>query len=241
MIRCLTAAFVAALGVLATIAADPATDQQTQNSKATKAPTAASVKFRQQLGLPLPSLATLGTRIDAAHRAGDPVTLAHAAGELRNAEKVSGKQASLTSKQLMADAAKLASLRRRSAELQSVLAASDQVALADGQVAEMKKLIEMTKLEDQKIAAKEEPNAPRKVVVNNYTPQYVDIQINGYLSGQVPPSSKKIFTIEALWNPVIVKGWGNEDETVFGPIRLEGRFGTYTWNLNGDDALPNVP
>ena len=64
---------------------------------------------------------------------------------------------------------------------------------------------------------KEEPTGARKVVVNNYTTQYIDVQVNGYLRGQVAPSSTKVITIEQRWNPIVLKGWGDGDESTFGP------------------------
>ena len=77
--------------------------------------------------------------------------------------------------------------------------------------------------------------------MNNYTTQYIDIQINGYLRGQVLPGTTRTFTIEQRWNPIVLKGWGDEDTTTFGPVVLQGAFTKYTWNINGDDAVPNLP
>jgi hypothetical protein len=238
------------LGCLITLAvaaqpskpADPAADQQVVKSTPTKSTPAASVKFRKDLNLPYPSLNTLGSRIDAARRAGDPVTLANAASELHTAERVSGKTASLTSKQLIGEAAELAGLRRQEAELKAVLHVSDQVTLAEQNVAALKNLIAQNQAIKRGIEKYEEPkDAPRKVVVNNYTTQYLDVQVNGYLKGQVNPGSTKVIVIEQLWNPIVLKGWGDADETTFGPVVLQGRFTTYTWNVNGDDAVPNIP
>jgi hypothetical protein len=56
-------------------------DQQVVKTKATKRAVASTVNFKQQLGLAYPSLGTLGSRIEAARRAPDPVALAHAASE----------------------------------------------------------------------------------------------------------------------------------------------------------------
>ena len=72
----------------------------------TRGTCACPIKFRRDLNLPFASLSTLGVRIDAARRAGDPVTLAHAASELAVAEKVSGKVTTLTSSQLIEEAAR---------------------------------------------------------------------------------------------------------------------------------------
>jgi hypothetical protein len=219
----------------------PADEKQLTKSTPTKSTPAATVKFRKDLNLPFASLNTLGTRIDTARRAGDPVALANSASELAVAEKVSGKTASLTSKQLIAEAAELAKLRRQEVELKAVLHVSEQVALEEQKVAELKNLTKLAGDEKRLIAKGEEPDAPRKVVVNNYSTQYIDIQINGYLRGQVLPGATRTFTIEQRWNPVVLKGWGDADETTFGPVILQGRFEKHTWNINGDDAVPNIP
>jgi hypothetical protein len=211
-------------------------------TKPTKSIPATSVQFRKDLNLPYPSLGTLGSRIDAARRAGDPVTLANAASELLTAEKVSGKTAGLTSKQVLREAAELAGLRRQEAELKAVLHVTEQLTQEEEKVAGLKKMIALTRAENPRIEKYEEPkDAPRKVVVNNYTTQYIDVQVNGYLRGQVPPGSTKVIVIDQIWNPIVLKGWGDADETTFGPVVLQGRFTTYTWNINGDDALPNRP
>ncbi len=225
--------------------APPDEDKSVVKSKPTKVTPAVSVKFRKDLGLPLASLGTLGSRIDTARRAGDPVTLANAASELAVAEKVSGKTASLTSQQLLAESAELASVRRQEAELKSVLEVSEQLRAAQAQLTNLKASIAtaqtQAKAEKEALLKNEEPTAARKLVVNNYTSQYIDIQINGYLLGQVLPGSSRSFTIEQRWNPIVVKGWGDADETTFGPILLQGALPKYTWNINGDDAVPNIP
>jgi hypothetical protein len=222
--------------------ADPASgDKETIKSTPTKVTPAASVKFRKDLNLPFTSLNTLGSRIDSARRSGDPVGLASAASELHTAEKVSGKTTSLTSKQLLGESAELASLRRQEAELKAVLHVSQQLAAEEEKVAHLKKMIELAKEEKQKIQKYEEPkDGPRKVIVNNHTTQYIDVQVNGYLRGQVLPGTTKAIVIEQNWNPIVLKGWGDADETTFGPVVLQGRFNTYTWDINGDDAVPNV-
>ena len=96
--------------------------------------------------------------------------------------------------------------------------------------------------EKRALEKKEEPtNAPRKVIVNNYSNQYIDIQVNGYVKGQVNPGTTKVITIDQIWNPIVLKGWGDSDETIFGPVVLQGRFTTYTWNINADSGIPNPP
>jgi hypothetical protein len=126
LFACLALLAVCALAVAQEAPADQ--DKQVVDSKATHKKAAASVNFRNELGMPLSSLSTLGSRIDAARRAPDPVALAHAANELAVAEKTSGKEAGLTSKAVIKEAAELAKLRRQAAELRVVSHLAQQIA-----------------------------------------------------------------------------------------------------------------
>ncbi len=213
-----------------------ADDQQVVKSKGTPKTPAASVNFRQQLDLPFASLGTLGSRVDAARRAHDPVAMANAAHELSVAEQVSGKKASVTSAQLLKESADLAKLRRRAKELQAVLRVAEQTQAAADDVASLNATIDLAK---QQIAADQkatnvnlEPTwSPRTVVVNNYTSQYFDIWVNGNYKVQVAPGMQQTFYIEHRWNPTILTAYGNDDTTVWGPRYIWGRFKTYTWNI----------
>jgi hypothetical protein len=73
---------------------------------------------------------------------------------------------------------------------------------------------------------------PRTLVVNNYTTQYLDINVNGNLKGQVAPGMSQTFTIEHRWNPTILTAYGDEDSVNWGPRYIWGRFNKYTWNIN---------
>ena len=225
-----------ALGPLAT-AQKPDDDQQTVAAKGAKAPLAAAIDFRKEFGLPYPSLGTLGGRIDAARRSQDAVSLAHAGSELNVAEKVSSKKASLTSSAVLKEAAQLAKLKKEAAQLQGVRQVAEQVATETDLVTELKKEIadaqKQAKIETDALRANQEPgDTPRKVLVNNYTTQYVDLWVNGNMKTQVGPGESKWFTIEHKWNPTILEGYGNEDNTHWGPRYIWGKFKTYTWNLN---------
>jgi hypothetical protein len=216
---------------------DPAAqDQQVVKSKAVPKTAAASVNFKKELGLAYPTLGTLGSRIDAARRAPDPVALAQAASELNVAEKVSGKTASLTSPQVLQEAAELASLRKQEAELKAVLQVSNQVMFAEERVASLKKEIATaqagTKADQQALQMNQEPTwTPRTVVVNNYTTQYVDVYVNGNYKAQVLPGSAQTITVEHRWNPTVLTAYGNEDIDTWGPRYIWGRFNKYTWNI----------
>jgi hypothetical protein len=218
---------------------DPASqDQQVVRSKPTARTPATAVNFRKELNLPFASLGTLGSRVEAARRAPDPVALAHAASELAVAEKVSGKTASITSRQLMKEAAELAALRKQTAELKAVYEAAHQVQVEETGVAYLKNAIEqaeaITKQDRESFQRNEQPTAtPRQLVVNNYTAQYLDIYVNGNLMTQVQPGLSQVITIAQRWNPVVVTAYGNEDTMNWGPRTIWGRFTKYTWNIDG--------
>jgi hypothetical protein len=217
---------------------DPAAaDKEKIDTTATPRPSAAGVKFRKELGLNDPALSTLGARIDAARRAHDPVALGRLTNELAAAEKASGKTASVTSKELAKQAAELAKMRRKESELQALIASQQQITGADDTIA----ILQQT-LSDAKAAAKADSEAirmnqeptwqARKIIVNNYTSQYIDVWVNGSYKVQVSPGMSQSFLIEHRWNPVVLEGYGNDDESGYGPVNLWGRFKTYTWNIN---------
>jgi hypothetical protein len=217
---------------------DPAAaDKEKIDTTATPLPSASNVKFRKELGLTYPSLSTLGARIDAARRAHDPVALANLTNELAVAEKASGKTASVTSKELAKMAAELAKMRRKESELQAVLVAQQQLTGADDTIAILKQTLQdakaQAKADSEAIRMNQEPTwQPRKVIVNNYTPQYIDVWVNGYYKVQVAPGMSQSFMIEHRWNPTVLSGYGNDDESGYGPVYVWGRFKTYTWNIN---------
>lgn len=216
---------------------DPAAkDEQVVKSKGVKKAAAAAVNFRKELGLPFDSLSTLGSRIDAARRKPDPVALAHQAQELAVAEKVSGKQASITSQQLIQESAELAKVRKQEAELRAVIQVANQLSVQEYNLNLLQKELDAAKAQVK--AEKEardrqlEPTwKPRTVVVNNYTTQYLDIYVNGTLKGQVQPGMQQTFVIEHRWNPTVLTAYGNEDTHTWGPRYIWGRFDKYTWNI----------
>jgi uncharacterized protein (TIGR03000 family) len=211
-------------------------DKQAVTSKATQQQAAATINFRKELKLPFDSLSTLGSRIDAARRKPDPVALAHTANELAVAEKVSGKQASLTSKMLAKEAAELAGLRRQEQELNAVLQVHQQMMMAEDNIVTIKRDFAMSqaqiKADKEAINQNLEPTwKPRQVVVSNYTTQYLDVYVNGNYKTQVQPGMQQTIVIEHRWDPTVLKAYGNEDENTWGPRYIWGRFDKYTWNI----------
>jgi hypothetical protein len=213
-------------------------DKQVVTSRAGKRACATAVNFKKALGLPFDSLGTLGARIEAARRKPDPVALAHLASELGVAEKVSKKKASLTSKALLGESAELARLRRQAAELKAVYAVHQQIAAEETKIKDWDDAIALA---DK--TAKDEADAvrrnklpgegPRWILLNNYTTQYVDLWVNGNYKMQVPPGGSKWCVVEHKWNPTVLKAYGSEDDTSWGPRPIYGAFKTYTWNLQG--------
>jgi hypothetical protein len=232
-------ATVAALLVAALAAAQQPKkdDKQVVDTKGQKGTPAATVDFNKQLGLPFPSLGTLGSRIDAARRAPDPVALAHAANELAVAEQVSGKQASVTSAAVLKEAAELARLRREAAELKALLHVTKQVTGAQETVGNLK-----ADLADAEQRHKQETEAvkrgaatgeaQRTLFVNNRGGQYADIYVNGNYKLRVPPYQSRWCVLEQRYQPTVLTGYGNEDLTSWGPRYVWGSFNQYTWNLD---------
>jgi hypothetical protein len=216
-----------------------AEDKEVVSSTAAPHTAAASVNFRKQLNLGFPTLRTLGSRIDAARRAHDPVALANTANELAVAETVSGKKASLTAKTLAKEAAQLAALRRQVAELRAVAQVSQQITDEKEDALFLQQSIQAAKeqaaADQQQIERNLEPTwTPRKVVVNNYTTQYLDIWVNGNYKIQVAPGMSQLFYVEHRWNPTVLTAYGDEDAgaDTWGPRYIWGRFTKYTWNIN---------
>jgi uncharacterized protein (TIGR03000 family) len=214
-------------------------DVQVVTTKPTRRVPATTIDFRKAYGLPLDSLASLGSRIESARRKPDPVALAHAASELKVAEKVSGKSASLTSKALLAESKELAALRRQAAEMKAVFAVHQQIATEETDVNYWNTMIgladKQAQQEREAVLSNEFPtNAPRRVLVNNYTTQYIDLWVNGNYKMQIQPGSSAWCVIEHKWDPTILTGYGNEDASpTWGPRYIYGDFKTYTWNLLG--------
>jgi hypothetical protein len=181
-------------------------------------------------------LGTLGARIDAARREHDPVSLANQAHELALAEEVSGKKASLTSTTLAKDAVELAKVRRQITELKAVQQAASKLAVENAVLADLKQSIADAQLATESQTNAVQSNAvpqdvPPKVIVINPTPQYVDIWVNGYYTTQVAPGQSQWFHIANKISPTVLKGYGNDDVTTWGPHFLSGTQPVYTWKL----------
>jgi hypothetical protein len=215
-------------------------DSQVETSKAVKRVPATTINFKNAYGLPFDSLATLGSRIDAARRKLDPVALAHAARELNVAEKLSGTTASLKSTALLAEAKELAAMRRQVAELKAVYAVHQQIASAEIKEEEhvnyWKTKIELaektTREEREALAAKKAPvDVPPMVLVNNNSSEPVQVAINGNFGAEIPAGTSKWCAVQNNWQPITMTAYGDTDGRYWTRPAIWGTFKTYTWNL----------
>jgi len=164
------------------------------------------------------------------------VALANQASELSVAESVADKKASITSDQLIKDAQKLAKMRNQLNELRAVLKIQNQMTAKEEDIATTQQCIAMAKnaaaSAQESVAYNQEPTwTPRKVLVNNYSADYMDIWVNGHYKGQVQPGMSRTFIIEHRWNPTVLTAYGDSDSDNWGPRYIWGKFQTYTWNI----------
>ena len=215
-------------------------DKQVVDSKPQKRTPATSINFNKELDLPFPTLRTLGTRVEAARRACDPVALAQSASELSVAEKVSEKKASLTSLELIKESADLAKVRNEVKELEAVYNTQSQITSDDVVLTDLKKQIGASKQralkETQSVRGNQEPaNQPRRLLLNNYSTQYIEIIIDGNPRFPiVPPGESRYFMIEQRVSPVVVTAYGDADTQSWGPRYLWGAYTIYTWNIQNE-------
>ena len=186
--NCLIAGVALALGVAAgggpAAAEDKAPDKKKMiETRATKVELAAAVDFGEALGLDLVSLGSLGSRIDQARMATDPVALALAAKELAVAEEISGKTASIKASDLAKEAVTLATARNRPSELKAV------AALTGGE--DKTELLALAGKAEAAIKARQDGEKPRGIegtlYVRNNTRWYIDLYINGVKVGTSYP------------------------------------------------------
>jgi hypothetical protein len=174
----------------------------TKESKLEKATPATAVDFVGTYKLSLQSIATLGSRIEAARSAADPVTLAILARELGVAEKVAGKKADLTADALAVEAVDLAKLRNQSDELAAVALAVD----ADAARTELQKHSTAAKKreEDAAAAAKSGERArglQGDLIIVNLHGVPMRVYVNGQYRGTAGANSTDYFYVNDPHGP----------------------------------------
>jgi hypothetical protein len=214
------------LGVTAADDKQQVSTEKKVEAKAEKYTPASTIDFGGELGLPFAALTTLGSRIEAARRAPDPVALAAAGEELAAAEKVAGKKAALTADVVLKEAAELAKARGNSKELMMVAelvkgdAAKDLLDEAN-KAAEAEKVPQST--------GKEEGRGARFLRIYNATHEGVDIYVNGERIGHVREHRRETFPLHMRHDRVVL--FARHHHRTWGPARIHGEYETYTWEL----------
>src|SRR5262249_24472134 len=114
----------------------------------------------------------------------------------------------------------------------------NQIATEETDITDLKAMLgraqQQIKDETAAIRQNTEPTGtPRKVLINNYTSQYIALIINGYPRMPIiPPGQTQYFVIEQKINPTVITAYGDEDAVSWGPRYIWCQFTTYTWNLN---------
>ncbi len=131
----------------------------------------------------------------------------------------------------------MAKVRNEVRGLGPVSNTQSQITNEDIVLSDLKKQIGASKQlalkETQSVRGNQEPtNQPRRLLLNNYSTQYIEIIIDGNPRFPiVPPGESRYFMIEQRVSPVVVTAYGDEDIQSWGPRYLWGAYTTYTWNI----------
>jgi hypothetical protein len=195
---------------------------------------AMTINFAKSLGLPFESLTTLGSRIELAMKASDPVCLASLAKELAVGEQVSGKAASLTSAELSRDAVRLAEARSISVELKAVA----QYVRDEETAARLARLaIAAEKREDAARRAFEAGERTRGItqnlMVHNNTGSQIFIYHDGVQLGWVNPYDNFTYFVGAGPNQnSVLTARSADGSRTWGPTVIDQVYANYNWTLN---------
>ena len=182
----------------------------THTSKREQRDRATTVDFNKDLGLGFDSLTTLGARIDQARKSPDPVGLANAASELAIAEKVSEKNAKLTSAELWKESIELAELRRSSAELKAL----SHMVPDETAGKHLAKLAIVAEKDEADSRVPMVPGAKPKgiggfLTVVNRTNEIVTVYVNGLVVGNIFPGLSGTSGVFAPYGTTVLTAQGN--------------------------------
>jgi hypothetical protein len=204
----------------------PVVPEKKIEAKGEKYTPASTIDFGGELGLPLQGLTTLGGRIEAARRTPDPVALAVAGLELAAAEKVSGKNAGLSSEAVFKEVVYLAKVRSHSKELLMVAELLNDKDLR----AEADRAARFEKGEAEAAKAGETPRGTRYLRVWNRTRECTEVYVNGECLGHVEPGEFATFPIYKRYREVRL--FARHHHRRWGPARIDGDYDIWTWELN---------
>jgi hypothetical protein len=192
---------------------------------------AATIDFNKTLGLAFDSLTTLGTRIDQARRAPDPVGLASAARELAVAEQISSKKAALASDTIMKEAVELAKLRFLPTELNAVALMVQDKTVAKELATEAARA---KKAQDDVVAGKgvERPKGIRGTVhFDSRTNIDIAVYVNGQYRGTMGPYGD-IFTFVGDPHHASTHLYARAVDGRYWHHHVHGNINDYQWILN---------
>lgn len=198
-----------------------------KDGKTTPCLGACTINFQQALGADFGYLIPLGSQIHAARINPDPVTLAVAAKSLAAAEAATGKQAKVTSSQVMAEAVELAKLRRDSKELKAIAQlVSDQSVRA-----QLNQLVELA--ED---SATEAGEAAKEIyghlTVDNHTPHDLRITVDGREVGRVRSGGTSSFRVHAHAYENHLDAYCTEDNELIAHGNVRGHNHDLRWHID---------
>jgi len=195
---------------------------------------AMTINFSRSLGLPFDSLLTLGSRIEQATKAADPVCLMGLAKELSVCEQVSGKTASLTSDTLYKEAVALAAARAASAELKAVaLYAKDEettkklgglAQLAEGREKETRRASE---------SGERTRGISHNLIVHNNTGYQIFVSVDGRQLGWVNPYDNFTYFVGAPpYQNSVITGRSSDGTRTWGPYAVDSTDVNFNFTFN---------
>jgi len=190
---------------------------------------AAAINFNKELGLEFDSLKTLGTRIDQARSAPDPVGLLGAAQELAAAEKASGKHSTLTAETLTKEAVDLARLRSNSKELKAAAALVHDEKTAKDLESEASKAEKREADQAKAFKSGEKTRGTDVLRVVNETPYYAYVYVNGTLVATTPPYTQADYLIFMKYDTVVLTA--AVGGVVYGPDVITGNYDLFRYTL----------
>jgi hypothetical protein len=195
---------------------------------------AMTINFSRSLGLPFDSLVTLGSRIEQATKASDPVCLAGLAKELSIYEQVSGKTAGITSDALYKEAVALAEARSISAELKAVAlyATDDETSRKLGDLARGAE-----RREKEARRASESGERTRGIrgnlIVHNNTQYQIFVFVDGRQLGWVNPYDNYSYFVGAPpYQNSVITGRSSDGTRTWGPYAVDSVDPNFNYTFN---------
>jgi hypothetical protein len=192
-----------------------------------------TVNFTKELGVPLDYLTQIGHRIHTARRTPDPVELAMASKSLALAEKLSGKKASLTADEVMAEAVELAKLRGISTELAAMIEltgdSKEKTPLQTEMAAAKKREAEAKAA----AATGETPKAIHGTLhVVNHSGECLRIYLDGHCVGTVHEGQSGCFYVHACGHHNNLQAICEEGGELVSQQCVHGHYHTYCWHIH---------